>query len=384
MSFPSVAIVGVYATRQAKRIECTTESLCLEAVRGALADAGLEISDVDGISARQEGPWEGGAKAGSLDWATFLGQPTKWIGDTYPSGVPGLLDAAAAIGAGLCETVLLIGGKATGPHAKGGGSNYTRPDTEFAGTFGSFTAAQFALVARHYYDRFCPDRTKMAGIAAAIRNYGSANPEAVMYQRGPYSAEDILASPMIADPFHLLELCLANDGAVALVLTSMERARDCRHHAVRLLSGACEWHRKQNVDWPRYEEVGRIGERAAQKALGIAGVSERDLDVLQLYDANIFEVIRQIEILGFCAEGEGTELIAERGIGPHGLPINLDGGLFSYSHPGWSAPSLKVVECVRQLRWKAEGRQVNDAQIALVSGAGSGAQYYNLAILARD
>jgi acetyl-CoA acetyltransferase len=384
MSLPPVAIVGVYATQQARSIDRTTESLCLEAVKGALADAGLKMSDIDGIGARREGAMEGGAKPGSMDWATMLGQPVTWVGDTYPAGVPGVLDAVAAIGAGLCHTVLLLGGKSTGPRTDGTVPNYTRPDTEFAGAFGSFTQAQFALVAQRYYDKFRPDREKVANIAASIRNLGAVNPEAVMFKRGPYTAADVLASPLVAEPFHLLETCLANDGAVALVLTSLERARDCRRTPIRVLSGASEWVRKQNLDWPRYEEVGRIGEAAAKKSLGEAGITARDLDVLQLYDANVFEVMRQFEILGYCAEGEGTDLISEKGIGVDGWPINLDGGLLAYSHPGWSAPNLKIVECVRQLRGEAAGRQVPDASLALVAGAGSGAQYYNLAVLGRE
>jgi acetyl-CoA acetyltransferase len=385
MRFPEVAIVGVHRTRQAKKIEQGALSLCMEAGLAALEDAGLKLSDIDGISARWPGPGGSVVHPGSTDWASFFRRPLRWIGDTYPSGVPFLLDASAAIGAGLCDTVLMMGGQTGISRGSGPSAAYTRPDNEFTGPFGSFTAAQFALVARRYYDRFRPDHAKIAGLAAAIRNLGSANPDAVMAGRGPYTAADILASPMVADPFHRLELCLANDGAVAVVVTTLERAKSCRNPPIRVLGGAAEWYRQQYVDWPRYEEVGRIGAAAAVRAFGQAGVSVSDVDVLELYDANAFEVVRQLEVLGYCGEGEGADFASEQRIGsPTGLQVNTDGGLLAYSHCGWAAPTLKIAEAVDQLRGRAFGRQAGDARIAVVSGAGSGAQYYNLAILARD
>jgi acetyl-CoA acetyltransferase len=385
MTFPEVAIVGVHRTQQAKTIERGALSLCLEAGLAALEDAGLELSDVDGLAARWDGPGGTVMHPGSADWASLLRLPLRWIDDSYPSGVPFLLNAGAAIGAGLCHTVLMMGGQ-TGSNRPGGLTpRYTRPDNEFTGPFGSFTAAQFALVARRYYDKYQPDVEKIAGVAAAIRNLGSANPNAVMTGRGRLTAADVLASPMVADPFHLLELCLSNDGAVAVVVTSLERARNCRNRPIRVLGGGAEWYRQQYVDWPRYEEVGRIGSTTASRALAETGLSIADVDVLELYEANAFEVVRQLEVLGYCDEGEGVDFVSDRGIGiDKGLAINTDGGLLAYSHCGRAAPTLKIAEAVDQLRGRAAGRQVQDANIALTTGAGSGAQYFNLAILARD
>ncbi len=386
MSFPAVAVVGVYRTEQARTIARSAQSLCLEAARGALADAGLELSDVDGLSARWTGPGGTTMLPGSADWASFLGAPMRWVGDSYQAGAPFLIDAAGAIATGQCHTVLMMGGQSGVNDPRVSTVAYTRPENEFTGVFGSFTAAQFALVARRYYDRFGPAgevAQAVAGVAAAVRNLGSVNPAAVMFGRGPYSAADVLASPMISDPFHLLELCLANDGAVAVVVTTLDRARDCRHVPVQVLGGATEWYRQQYVDWPRYEEVGRIGVQAASTAFGQAGITVDDLDVLELYDANAFEIVRQLEVLGYCGEGEGPAFVAERGIGLDGLAVNTDGGLLSYSHCGMASPSLKIAEAVEQLRGTADGRQVPDAQLALVTGAGSGAQYYNLAVLGR-
>jgi acetyl-CoA acetyltransferase len=379
-----VALAGIGRTKMARTLDTTTLGACLEAARLAVADAGLQLTDIDGIAARWPGPGGTVFHPGSADWSKLLGIPLRWVGDTYPQGIPALLDAAAAIVTGQCASVLIVGGQAGvlgGPAV----ASYTRPDNEFVACWGSLTAAQFALVAQVYLHRFGPDRERLASIAATIRTMGSANPDALLSGRGEISARDVLASPVIAEPFHLLDLCLANEGAAAVVVTSLDRARDSPHGAVRLLGGGCEWYRQQYVDPPRYDDVGRIGADAGARSFAMAGVSPADVDVLELYDVNTFEVVRQVETLGWCGEGEGVDFLVDAGIGPTGrVPVNTDGGLMSYSHIGWGAPTLKLIEAVRQLRGSAGVGQVEGAEIALATGAGSGAQYHNVAILGVD
>lgn len=381
-----VAIAGVGMTRQARRLETTSLAASLEAAQAALDDAGLTKEDIDGIAARWPGPGGTVFQPGSADWAGLLGIHIRWIGDSYPQGVPAVLDAAAAIAAGYCHTVLITGGQAGVMGAEQGRvASYTRPANEFMEPFGSFTAAQFALVAQRYLHRFPQAREAMAQTAAAIRNIGSANPDAVMYGRGPYSADDVLSAAPIVDPFTLLELCLANEGAAALVVTTLERARAAARPPVVILGGGCEWMRQQYVDPPRYEEVWSIGADAARRTFGMAGVDRSDVDVFQAYDVNSYEVLRQLEALGFCGEGEGGDFAAEQGLGLDGrLPTCTDGGTMSFSHIGWGAPTLKIIESVRQLRGEAGDHQVAGAQIALAAGAGSGAQYYNVLLLGHD
>lgn len=380
-----VAIAGVGLTRQAPALQTSTLAACLEAARLAIQDAGIERGEIDGIAARWPGPGGTVFQPGSADWAGMLGLPARWIGDTYPQGVPAVLDAAAAIATGLCHTVLIVGGQAGVFGDRSKVASYTRPENEFVAPFGSLTMAQFALVAQRYLHRHPGAREGMAAVAAQIRNTGSRNPAAVMYGRGPFSTEDVLGAPKIADPFTLLEICLANEGAAALILTGVQRARCARQPVVRILGGGAEWYRQQYVDPPRYEEVGRIGSDAAARAYAMAGIGPEDVDVLEIYDVTSFEVVRQLEALGFCEEGEGAALALERGIGVDGgLPICTDGGTLSFSHIGWGAPTLKVVEAVRQLRGQCGDLQVRDAEVALVTGAGSGAQYHNVLLLGRE
>ncbi|MCY4193982.1 MAG: thiolase family protein [bacterium] len=378
-----VAIVGVAATEMARRLDATSAETSLRAALGALDDAGLAVADVDGVAARWPGPGGTVFQPGSADWAEVFGHPLRWVCDTYPQGVPAALDAAAAVAAGLCEVALVFGGQA-GVMGGAAVADYTRPDNEFLACWGSLTAAQFALVAQVYRHRFAPDVERVAAIAAAIRNAGSANPAAVMAGRGPYTAADVLESPPVAEPFRLLDLCLATEGAAAMVITTAERARDLRRQPVAILGGGAEWHRQQYVNPPRYDEVWGLGADAARRAFALAELGPEDVDVFELYDINTYEVVRQFEMLGLCAEGEGADCLWEAGIGRSGRhPVNTDGGLLSYSHIGWGGPTLKIVEAVRQIRGTAGPGQVADAEIALVTGAGAGAQYYNVMVLGR-
>jgi len=375
VNLADVAVVGVGVTPQAKRSDRGSLQVALDAAKLALADAGLRHTDVDGIAARWPGPGGTMLAPGSADWSTLLGVPLGWIGDSYPQGVPALVDAAGAILTGQATTVLITGGQAG---VLGGGrvAAYTRPGNEFVEPYGAFTAAHFALVAQRHLARFPHAREGMAEIAATIRNVGAANPEAVMHGRGPYTAADVLAAPPVVAPFTLLDLCLASEGGAALVVTTLERARDLPHHPVVLLGAGMEWLRQQYVDPARYEQVWTIGAAAAAKAFGQAGLGPSDVDVAELYDVNSLEVARQFEALGFCGAGEGTDFARAVGIGPEGkLPTCTDGGLLSFSHIGWGAPTLKLAQAVRRLRAGAD--------VALAAGAGSGAQYYNLALLGR-
>jgi len=381
---PNASIAGIGLTPQAKALDTTSIGITLDAAKLALADAGMSLSDVDGLSARWPGPGGTVFEPGAWDWTGVFGQSLNWIGDTYAQGVPGVLDAAAAVATGQCEVALVMGGQAgvlAGPTV----ASYTRPENEFVSIWGMLTAAHFALIAQTYFHRFKPDRDKLSAIAAAIRNSGAANPLAVMAGKGPYSIDDITASPMITDPFYLLDLCLATEGAAAVVITTPERARDCPHSPVSILGGGSEWYRQQYVDPPRYDEVARVGADAYRRSFAMAELAVDDIDVFELYDINTFEVVRQVETLGVCAEGEGADYLVEQGIGADGsMPINTDGGLMSFSHTGFGGPTLKVVEAVRQLRGIAGPGQVADAEHVFVTGAGAGAQYHNAMILGHD
>lgn len=185
---------------------------------------------------------------------------------------------------------------------------------EFADVWGSYVVAQFALVAARHMHEYGTTSRQLAEVAATIRNNGTTNPEAMMYGRGPYTADDVLASRMVATPFHLLDCCIVGEGGAAMVVTTAERARDLPHVPVAVLGGGMEYHQAAYANPALHREVGRLGRDAATRAYAMAGVGPPDVDVFSLYDPNSFEIIRQLEALGLCGEGEGGPLAASGAI----------------------------------------------------------------------
>ena len=132
---------------------------------------------------------------------------------------------------------------------------------------------------------------------------------------------------------------------------------------------------------PLYRDMRRMGLDASRRTFGKAGIKATDIDVFSLYDAVSFEVLRQFEMLGFCGEGEGGDFCAGDRLTLTGdCPTNLDGGILSHSWIGTGQLTLKVIECVRQLRGTCGPRQVPGAELALATNAGSGAQHMEMAL----
>lgn len=383
MPLRDIAVVGVYATEQSRSMPARNSlELAQEAVFGAIADAGLDPADIDGVAAEWPGP--GGRPGDTSSWARALGHPLRWVADSMldMAGIRGILKAAAAIDAGLCD-VAVVGGGLAGMFGPGATVGAGVEPGEFTDVWGGYVVPLFALVATDHMHRFGTTPEQIAGVAAAIRNNGHVNPEAIMHGRGPYTIDDVLASPMVASPLHRLEVCLSGEGGAAVVLTSAERARDLPNTPVTLLGGAMEVLGGPYALPPSFEHVGRIGTSSARRAFSIAGVSREEVDMLSLYDPNSFEIIRQMEVLGFCGEGEGGEYVATQTIGLDApQPVNPDGGCLSYAWNGTQQMTLKVIECVRQIRGTAVN-QLADVQTALAANAGSAASHYELAIFGK-
>ena len=353
MTHPRAAtIVGVYQTKQARTLPGrTSQDIVIEAVKGAIADAGLTPRDVDGAAIDWPGP--GGAPRDAENWGMYLQQPLAWVDSHHldTAGVRGVLKAAAAVEAGLCDVAVVGSGRA-GPFSTDGTSPGANMNLEFAEPYGSFVMAQFALIATRHMHEFGTTQEQIASVSATIRNHGHVNPEAVMYGAGPVTVDDVLASPLIATPFHRLDCCLMNEGGCALVITTAERARDLPQHAgapARRRHGVLSGQLREPA--AVQASMRHLGKQAVARAFGKAGVAPADIDVYSLYDPVSFEVIRQFEMLGLCAEGEGGAFIEDGRLDIGGqCPTNLDGGMLAGSWTGTGQLTLKVIEGVRQLR----------------------------------
>jgi acetyl-CoA acetyltransferase len=381
--YANVAIAAAFNTRQARFLEgYDSVTIALEAARGVLDEAGVDRLEVDAVF---------GQFASELVYLLGLGP----VHSPYSGGgIPTIIDAANAIATGFCETVLVSAGGAGIYTERTATAPWTRPAHEFVVSFGMFTAVEFALIARRHMHMYGTKPEHLAEVAATIRNHGHNNPEAVYYGRGPYTPEDILASRMVADPFHLLDCSMTAEGGTALLLTTADRAADLRRPPVHILGGGLDtygpsyqhppaWDMRFRDDVP---PNGQVGRRASQHAFNMAGLSPEDVDVCELYDPFSFEIIRQFEAFGFCEPGEGPDFVLDGNIGMGGrFPTTTDGGLMSFSHGGGVVQLLqRVVRGVQQLQGICVANQVAGAEVALCSNGGAGALFNHVLILGKD
>lgn len=369
MSVPDrqAMIVGAFNTRQARRLEGeTSDSITATAIRGALADAGLGVADITGVNILPGLDYQNGSRR----FGYALGIPYFWAGRAMP-GAASVLEAAAAIESGVSDVIVLAAGEA-GLHTDSATTApWTRPSNEFIECWGLMTPAEFALSAKEYLHRFSVDPVKVAHVAAVIRNNGARNPEAVYYGRGPFTAQDILSSRMVADPYRLLDCATTAEGGSALVLTTAERARDLPGTPISVLGGGSESWAPSYTHPPNYDRVGMLGRDAADRAFARAGIGREDVDVFELYDNFSWEIIRYFEAFRYCGIGEGPDFVAGGAIEFDGrYPVVTDGGTMSHSHTGESQRIQRVVQAVRQLRGTSAANQVADPRIALVAALG--------------
>ncbi|MFQ5427242.1 MAG: thiolase, partial [Gaiellales bacterium] len=294
------AIAGVGETDWSRESGRTPLTLGLEAARQALADAGLRPRDVDGFLSYAEGD-----SADGLHLASALGARPTYAAEIVGGGASAeflVATAAAAIEAGLCSTVLCYramngrSGRRFGTQA-GGGFSFEQiyPFSGFFSAHGITTPAQYyALIARRHMHEYGTTAEQFGAVALAFRDHACRNPRAMMHDR-PLTMTDYLASPLIADPFRVLDCCLESDGAAACIVTSLDRARDCRPRPVRIL-GAVARAGGQSVyhyGLPAITEA--AGRHVAPRLFGAAGLQPHDVDVAAIYDCFTFVVLLQLE-----------------------------------------------------------------------------------------
>ncbi len=360
-----VAVAGAYEHPTRFAPDKTAYQLHVESARGALADAGLTIRDVDGFFTSGVGP------IGIMSLAQHLNlrpchMDSQSIGGS--SFVSHCLHTAAAIAGGLCSVALVTYGSTAASErfaiGTGGGSVGDPPD-HFEAPFGPTIVGSYALVAQRHMHEFGTTSEQLAEIAVTMRRHASLNPNAKY--REPITVEDVLASRVISSPLHLLDCCIISDGGGALVLTSVARARDLPKPPAVILGGAeaVRHHGVGDRDW-----LDVAARQSGPLAFERATVRPADIDMCMIYDSYTITVLATLEALGFCKPGEGGAFVSDGRIGLGGeLPINTDGGGLSSNHPGMRGIFL-VIEATRQLRGECGAAQVKDARLVLVHGTG--------------
>jgi acetyl-CoA acetyltransferase len=348
----------------------TSYSIAAQAARWALADAGLGKGDVDGLFTNSDGI--------DLEYpivlSQYLGLRPRFVDGTESGGSSWesyVHHAVAAIEQGHCDVALAVYGRAartegTGEHWDAYGRLYNRVGpAQFEDVYGPTIPGYYAMAAARHMHEFGTTSEQLAEIAVAMRANAASNPYARF--REPITVDDVLDSPLIADPLHRLDCCVVTDGGGAFVLTTEERARDLPRKPIHVLGSA-----EVVLGWnPAYYEdiTDAPAFHTGKAALAKAGIALDDVDVAQIYDSFTITVLLTLEGLGFCGKGEGGAFVEGGRLGADGaLPTNTDGGGLSATHPGMRGMFL-VVEAARQL-WGESTAQVPDARICLCHGTG--------------
>jgi acetyl-CoA acetyltransferase len=372
MSFPSrqAAIVGVYNSKQARNLPMTAWTLELECIKGALADAGLTHRDVDGLI-----PMAFNTPLSlHMQWAEQLGGRAITFIDVG-GGAGAVTKAALAVSAGLANVVVIFFGNAgvrLGPQGNAGQPTAPRVSDMSFMIHGAYMSPWYAMWTRRYMHQYGAPAEYLAEYSVIARRHAVLNPESVMGAKGEITVDDVFNSRMIADPLHLLECPLDNDGGYAIVVASEAVARGCRKKPVWILGGVeavyTDPYQTITRDWISSED--QAVRATANKAFAMAGVSRDDIDVAGLYDCFPVTMARDLEEVGFCKVGEGADYIHAGHIALGGkMPCNTDGGLLSHSHNG-NPSGLQVTEVTRQLRGECGARQVAGARIGLALSQG--------------
>ena len=366
-----VAIVGAYESPRRVAPGMHPFALHADCARGALIDAGLEFADVDGLATAASFPAEGAREMAVAEVAEYLGIHPRWIDGTDIGGAAPLSHAGhavAAIATGLADVVLVTYAACgrSWPHAAADYLTYAHGPGQWELPYGPSTVATYALAARRHMHDFGTTAEDLAAIAVQCRANAAANPDA--RYRTPITVDDVLASPVVADPLHRLDCCVVTDSGGAFVLTSARRAARMNVKPVYVRGfGEALGQVSMNQMWP-FTATAAVASGA--RAFESAGLRPADIDCAQLYDSFTITVLLALEDLGFCAKGEGGKFASAGELAPGGaLPINTDGGGLSSNHPGRRG-ALAVVEAVRQLRGTSPGVQLDDPRTALVHGMG--------------
>ena len=342
------------------------------AAHAALKECGIPMSAVDGLLTA--GMW-GLPGAGMLPTVTlgeYLGiQPrftdgTNIGGSAFESHVG---HAAMAIAAGHCEVALITYGSVQkSDRSRNLAGRPAALTMQFEAPWGLPTpVGGYAIAAMRHMHEFGTTSEQLAEIAVATRQWASLNPAATF--RTPLTVDDVLSSPMISDPLHLLDSCLVTDGGGAVVMTTAQHARALGVKPV-YVRGHGESHTQWTVGAMR--DAARLlpAEVSGRQALDMAGIGLDSIDVAEIYDSFTITVLLTLEALGFCKRGEGGQFVSGQRTAPGGaFPLNTSGGGLSYCHPGMLGIFL-LIEAVRQLRGECGDRQVLGARTALVHGTG--------------
>lgn len=361
-------IVGAYEHPRREIPDRTIAQIHREVAIGALGDAGLTLADVDAYFC------DSMAGFGPITMAEHLGLAARYVDSTETGGSSYLAHvghAAAAIAAGKCRVALITlagrprtGGTAPGGTARMGGT----PEAGFE-QVGIFSpVGNYALAASRHMHEFGTTSEQLAWIKVAASEHAQHNPHALL--QDAVTVDDVIGSPMIADPLHRLDCCVVTDGGGALVVVHPDVARDLGRAGATVLGHG---EALKHTDAGRIDLTYSAARWSGPAAFAEAGVTPDDIQYASIYDSFTITVLIALEDLGFCEKGQGGAFVADGALRSPGgrLPFNTDGGGLCNNHPANRGGMTKVIEAVRQLRGEAHPAvQVPGCELALAHGTG--------------
>lgn len=351
----------------------TILSMQRDAANEALAQAGLSLSDVDGLAVAGMWGMPGPGAMQPVLLTEYLGiEWPRFLDGTNVGGSAFLVHAghaAEALRSGQAETVLILYGsmqKSAAARSLGGRPAMFSNQWDIVAGL-PLPVGAYAMAAQRHAHVYGSTRETLAEIAVSTRAWASLNPAAAF--REPMTVEDVLGARRIASPLGRYDCCLVTDGGGAVVMTTEERARDLRTEPVYVVGhGECAGHTNINYmpDMARLE----VAERSSRDAYRMAGRSPAEIDLAMLYDSFTITVLMTIEALGLCGYGEGKDFVKGQRTAPGGaFPVNTNGGGLSYCHPGMYG-LFTLIEASRQLWGIAGARQAGDIRTAVCHGTG--------------
>src|SRR5262245_18858653 len=362
-------IAGIYEHPTRKADGISLAQIHADVAKGALEDAGLSRDDVDGYFCAGDAPG-----LGPLSMAEYLGIKPRHVDSTETGGSSYVIHAAhaaEAIALGKCKVALVtLAGKprSGGAPPGGGGRPVHVPEAPFEVPFKPTVLNLYAICARRHMHEFGTTSEQLAWIKVAASQHAQHNPHAML--RDVVSVEEVVNSPIVADPLHRLDCCVISDGGGALVIVAPEIAARLTRPNVRII-GAGEAIKNLNGGLVDITYSGAVWSGPA--AFAEAGVKPADIKYVSIYDSFTITVLMTLEDLGFCEKGKGGRFVAEGNLisGVGKLPFNTDGGGLCNNHPGNRGGMTKVIEAVRQLRGEAHPAvQVKNCDLALAHGTG--------------
>jgi len=377
-------ISGVAGTKMGKLEGTSVMSIHAEATLAALADAGLQLDDIDGIMCAYS-ITEPHMMLSSVV-SEYLGLQPTYSAAVSAGGASGCLmvmTAKALIEAGMCRHVLCVMGdnRLTGLPPGGAVAALSHVGHgQFEVPYGMTIPSCYALVAQRYMHDYGTTPEQLAHIAVTQRGYASRHPLAHMTR--PLSLAEVCDSRVIASPLRLFDCALISDGGGAVIVSDADTVPDLAKPPVALL-GSGQKHTHEHIfQAPSLSDFGCA--EASRQAFAEAGLGPQDMDVIEVYDSFTITLVVELESIGFFAKGEAGAAAADGALGPDGrFPCNTHGGLLSFGHSGAAGGMFHIIEAVQQLRGESGPRQVADAELAYVHGDGGILSAHTALVLGR-